>query len=783
YGVDLNPMAVELAKLSLWLDSFTVGAPLSFLDHHLKVGNSLIGARVQEVRAELEKTAAGQYDMFGGPFAGLLTATELMRGVGLRTDATFDEVQESAGLYADFERAILPYKRVLDLWVSRYFGNKHADEFLRLYGTKALRAVMNEGQGLSPEYRQAVQTARQLWKEKRFFHWDLEFPEVFIDLERSDWKTNPGFDVVVGNPPYYGFKIWGSDKCFLIYVQHRYEVYDWHADIFYYFVELGIQSLKEETGRLGFITSRYFRRSPSGQKLRRLIAPGLRIFVDFTDIPVFEDHSVHSSILLYAKSSNDGVFLEATYTPHQLKQIGDAPYQDTLRAWLATNKGFVLRGQALFVESRPLELDQRSICRLGDLVTIRAGMQSGRDKVFVGRIEMGPSGFVGRLPDGALVPLEREIVHVFVKNSDIERYVHVPKRYCLYVPNGLTEKQVLERFPGAHTFLSAYKDELMARRSTFKVVTEDNWWEWMNSTDVHLQPAKLITPYRASENRFSLDTELMLGSIDVTVLALKSTTDVSLNYILGLLNSRLCQHTYHSYAKQLGGGIYDYYPKNLSKVPIRRIAFTTPEEERRALVEEGKGLVEAALTPALAALGRPLSQTWERRTGGEGYAAFLASPLGRWLDARLTADPEQADVVHDLLAYLAEQMIEMHKEKQDEARGFLDWLAGYTGLPIEDWRLKTNLRGYYQHDWAEMQRLLDANRRQIKKVDVVGREASERIKGEWEVSTAKLRPLLARIAATDRLIDLIVYRLYGLTEGEVAVVEGLQTDAETDKRM
>ena len=57
YGVDLNPMAVELAKVSLWLDCFTLGAPLSFLDHHMKVGNSLIGANVEEVGRRWRKTS------------------------------------------------------------------------------------------------------------------------------------------------------------------------------------------------------------------------------------------------------------------------------------------------------------------------------------------------------------------------------------------------------------------------------------------------------------------------------------------------------------------------------------------------------------------------------------------------------------------------------------------------------------------------------------------------------------------------------------------------------
>jgi len=71
-----------------------------------------------------------------------------------------------------------------------------------------------------------------------------------------------------------------------------------------------------------------------------------------------------------------------------------------------------------------------------------------------------------------------------------------------------------------------------------------------------------------------------------------------------------------------------------------------------------------------------------------------------------------------------------------------------------------------------MRRVLDRNRRKNTKVNVKGREASEQIRMEWEASMEKLRPLLTRIATTDRLIDLIVYRLYGLAEEEVAVVKG-----------
>jgi hypothetical protein len=121
-------------------------------------------------------------------------------------------------------------------------------------------------------------------------------------------------------------------------------------------------------------------------------------------------------------------------------------------------------------------------------------------------------------------------------------------------------------------------------------------------------------------------------------------------------------------------------------------------------------------------------------------------------------------------------MIEMHKEKQAEVHGFLDWLAEYTGRPVGDWALKTNLRRYYEPDWAEMERILKRNQRKLPKVDLdveaYKNESAARIRAAWETSMETLRPLLAHIEATDRLIDQIVYRLYGLTEEEIAVVEG-----------
>ena len=157
YGVDLNPMAVELAKVSLWLDCFTIGAPLSFLDHHLKCGNSLIGTTVQEIGAELAKQTKGHSGtLFGGPFQGMLAGTAQMLDIARSPDATVEQAERSRSLFTSFESAQAPYKATLDIWVSQHFGNTKAKEYLTLAGGNLVEQIQTSGKGLTEEYRAAI---------------------------------------------------------------------------------------------------------------------------------------------------------------------------------------------------------------------------------------------------------------------------------------------------------------------------------------------------------------------------------------------------------------------------------------------------------------------------------------------------------------------------------------------------------------------------------------------------------------------------------------------------
>jgi hypothetical protein len=144
-------------------------------------------------------------------------------------------------------------------------------------------------------------------------------------------------------------------------------------------------------------------------------------------------------------------------------------------------------------------------------------------------------------------------------------------------------------------------------------------------------------------------------------------------------------------------------------------------------------------------------------------------------------------VVHDLLAMLAEHMIRLNKEKRAAQRDFLDWLVAALKIaPDKDGRKgidaltgKSKLLDYpgdYQKDepplaTAELLEILQKNRGRLG-VSLSDTALGDRLRREYEQSLARVLPLKEQLARTDKLIDAVVYRLYGLTEEEIRVVEG-----------
>ncbi len=206
YGVDLNPMAVELAKVSLWLDSFTLGAPLSFLDHHLKCGNSLIGATIDDLKratsAQQSKTETVRR-MFALPLEPLHRATRGMEMVADLTDATLSEVSRSAETYKNALVGVRGYRALLDCLTAEHFGVPGASELVSQGGDLDLEHWDATVKSLHAKDRRWIEQAEKTGRERAFFHWDVDFPDVFFTSRRPEELRR--FDAVVGNPP------WGAD--------------------------------------------------------------------------------------------------------------------------------------------------------------------------------------------------------------------------------------------------------------------------------------------------------------------------------------------------------------------------------------------------------------------------------------------------------------------------------------------------------------------------------------------------------------------------------------------
>jgi hypothetical protein len=149
---------------------------------------------------------------------------------------------------------------------------------------------------------------------------------------------------------------------------------------------------------------------------------------------------------------------------------------------------------------------------------------------------------------------------------------------------------------------------------------------------------------------------------------------------------------------------------------------------------------------------------------------------------------EQSDVVHDLLAFLAEEMIRLNQEKQQEMKNFLSWLEtelqvrpdeeGNTGIDALTGKIKLkNYLGDYQKGegelaFEELWEILKKNKNRIGRP--LTHEFMAELREAYERSLAKLRPIKERLRLTNALIDQIVYRLYGLTEEEIQIVESEQ---------
>jgi len=313
YGVDLNPLAVDLAKLSLWLATAAKGRPLSFLDHHLRTGNALVGTRVATLDgtgtapkkpkvSKKTQPSAGQLSMLDDPdFArSMSTAVGSMWLIEESAGSTIEQVREQERLYADLRAELTrKYQKLADVATARDFGLA-VDTTL----WKGLTAYLSKSGFEVPQYAAILNAAREQAGRSRFFHWDLEFPEVFFDRHGQPLGDAAGFDAVIGNPPYVRQEQLAPLKP---YLQEAYaETYHGAADLYVYFYQQGLRLL-QRGGRMSYIVTNKWLRAGYGEPLRAFFAAQSAIeeIIDFGHAPIFEDADVFPCIIVLKKPAAD----------------------------------------------------------------------------------------------------------------------------------------------------------------------------------------------------------------------------------------------------------------------------------------------------------------------------------------------------------------------------------------------------------------------------------------------------------------------------------------------
>lgn len=310
YGVDINPMAVELCKVSLWVDAIEPGKPFSFLDHHIQCGNSLLGATPallekgipddafepiagddKDVCKELKRDnnrerrdyESGQGYLFSPTFKlGNLPAT--ISEINATREDSIDDVAAKQEMYEKLVKgaAYINARLLADTWCAAFVWKKEESDLGRLCPTeRVFRDIEDNPHNILPHVKAEVV---RLSDEYQFFHWHLAFPDVFqrpekgknADKEQAGW--NGGFDVVLGNPPWIrqeGIK--SMKKLLRVFLS-----FSSTADLSIYFTELAALVVRL-AGRVGILTPNKWFRAGYGVSLRVFLKSHalVRFVVDF----------------------------------------------------------------------------------------------------------------------------------------------------------------------------------------------------------------------------------------------------------------------------------------------------------------------------------------------------------------------------------------------------------------------------------------------------------------------------------------------------------------------
>jgi hypothetical protein len=566
------------------------------------------------------------------------------------------------------------------------------------------RSPYNPKNRLPDDYMQTglvAKTAMDAAEERRFFHWELEFPEVFFAPSKPgrqdvQLRGDGGFDVVVGNPPYVRpHNIEEEPKR---YYQDVFETFTHKSDLLVCFLEI-TQHILRPSGYAGMITSDTWMFLDSFQNLRQMLLEHMTVtsLVPFDEKNVFEDAAVRPVVITYTYGDlgEKKISIRAVNKFHEFDTVSEVPHE-LYRNTYKNVFDLSLKGKVPGIKDKISEAG----VPLGEITEIDFGLKTGDDKKFIS----------------------------FKRESDIDKpLIRGDDTYRYYID-----------FKGEYVH---YDTEAMRRHRKTARPGESERFE---------EKKILVKDTSSIGFNYTFDNENYYAK-DMLIVRKKKNANIPFELIsvCGILNSTIIKWYYETTFPTV-----HVQHQELSFLPICRINFTTPAAERERLTQQVIGAYDI------------------------GDNAGVLQRVQTHIDA------DKTDVVHDLLAHLAQRMIDLNKQKQTEIKRFLSWVEkrlsiqpkndGSTGIDsLTGKTIIQNYLGDYQKGedelpWREFCYRLYQNRSRfaVSLNDVEGE-----IQREYEKSLETLIPIKHELARTDALIDKIVYRLYGLTDEEIELIE------------
>lgn len=574
YGVDINPLATELAKVSLWLRTLAAEQPLAFLDHHLKTGNSLVGSDIQDVLVDDDgsKTDEGQLTLEQS-FAH--TRKQALDHVMDRfsellaiDNETLEDAKEMEAVYKSVQNDSLYQKLIAmaNVHTASQFGLDVPSD-----ADKRMAEALRDDSWKAIEQQDWFNTAQTMADDNMFFHWELEFPVPFYDMD-GDRIENAGFDTVIGNPP-YGYRKIPSDQE-KEYYSSNYESHQYNYEFYVYFTEKAI-NLTQNNKLTSYIIPNTYISADNMESMRKYILDNCTVSEIYSlGQGVFEGVTLESVIqtLEVGKSDSD-VRVRIGKNTHDLGSP-EKEYKIPQNQFESSDK--YMFNISLSPERRSIVKKIKKETPLEDLAYVTVGINTG----YIKDVLVSDHKEDGRF-------------HRMVSGNDIDRYhLDWDGDWICY----------------DHDLIEEYGDKARSLPP-----------EYIFSNDKIL----LQRTRRGLDRKLvaTLDKDQHYNLNRASNVVLDEDTPYDIEYILGLLNSNLLDMYFNWIFDE-----YEVKPSHLNKIPIKELEINgTTDTDISNIKKKYQDYISSEISP------QEVIQSFENKNDQQKHdiLAFFAKTIGK----------------------------------------------------------------------------------------------------------------------------------------------------------